>query len=252
MRAWTFSHKQVVLQLRVRTCYMLSSQSFYCCPVSTEYMFAAQQYLCSSEIIWSVSVAQLKYSMFLSVQDTKGDTKSRVLKPRVTPDLGWEQVTLPQLVVQLHSLFKQRVFLLTQVGDLLANLLWVLSAAAAKKTIPLTQLSLKWLNAPCKCHQVFTQGLEGRQRIHFEVFASVMCLPTELFVVVNTWLERSLLVSRPLRSCSRASFLARISSRLVSSPSRSSSPLLCSSTRSISSSSQRFCSSIFCSHIMQE
>lgn len=66
-------------------------------------------------------------------------------------------------------------------------------------------------------------------------------------MVVNTWLERSLLVSRPLRSCSRASFLARISSRLVSSPFRSSSPLLCSSTRSISSSSHRFCSSIFCS-----
>lgn len=62
---------------------------------------------------------------------------------------------------------------------------------------------------------------------------------------LNTWLERSLLVSRLLRSCSRASFLARISSRLVSSPSSSSSPLLCSRTRSISSSSQRFCSSIF-------
>lgn len=64
--------------------------------------------------------------------------------------------------------------------------------------------------------------------------------------VVRTWLERSLLVSRPLRSCSSASFLARISSRFVSSPSRSSSPLLCSSTRSISSSSHRFWSSIFC------
>lgn len=62
---------------------------------------------------------------------------------------------------------------------------------------------------------------------------------------MNTWLERSLLVSRLLRSCRRASFLARISSLLVSSPSSSSSPLLCSRTRSISSSNQRFCSSIF-------
>lgn len=62
---------------------------------------------------------------------------------------------------------------------------------------------------------------------------------------MNTWLERSLLVSRLLRSCRMASFLARISSLLVSSPSSSSSPLLCSRTRSISSSSQRFCSSIF-------
>ncbi len=46
---------------------------------------------------------------------------------------------------------------------------------------------------------------------------------------------------------SKASFLAKICSLLVSSPSRSSSPRRCSRTFSISSSSQRFCSSIFCS-----
>lgn len=79
-------------------------------------MFAAQQHFITNKMC-SFSATQLKICL---------------------SDLRWEQVTLPQLIVQLHSLFKQWVFLLTQVRDLLADLLWVLSTAAAKKPVPLT------------------------------------------------------------------------------------------------------------------
>lgn len=166
---------------------------------------------------------------------------------RVISDLRWEQVTLPQLIIQLNSLLKQWIFLLAQVGDLLADLFGVLSAATAKEAVPLAQLSLKRLNSPAKCHQVLTKGLVGRWIQTFSICKFPEPLTVWGFAFINTWLERSRLISSPLRSCSRASFLARIVSRLVSSPSRSSSPLLWSRTRSISSSSQRFCSSIFCS-----
>lgn len=65
-------------------------------------------------------------------------------------DLRRKQVALAQFVIELHSLFKQRVFLLAQVGYLLANLLWILSAAAPQEPIPFTQLMLKRLNATSK------------------------------------------------------------------------------------------------------
>lgn len=81
-------------------------------------------------------------------------------------DLRRKQVALSQFIIQLHSLFKQRVFLLAQVGNLLANLLWILSAAAPQKPIPFTQLMLKRLNATCKQHQVFTQGLKKTEHKH--------------------------------------------------------------------------------------
>lgn len=38
-------------------------------------------------------------------------------------DLRRKQVALSQFIIQLHSLLQQRVFLLAQVGNLLANLL---------------------------------------------------------------------------------------------------------------------------------
>lgn len=60
-----------------------------------------------------------------------------------------------------------------------------------------------------------------------------------------TWLERSRLLSRPFFSCSRASFLATIASRFLSSSSSSSKARRCSRTLSISMSSHFFCSSIF-------
>lgn len=75
-------------------------------------------------------------------------------------DLRRKQVALSQFIIQLHPLLEQRVFLLAQVGNLLADLLRVLSAAAAQKAVPFTQLMLKSLNATREQHQVFTQGLK--------------------------------------------------------------------------------------------
>lgn len=81
-------------------------------------------------------------------------------------NLRRKQAALAQFIIQLHSLFKQRVFLLAQVGNLLANLLWILSAAAPQKPIPFTQLMLKRLYAARKQHQVFTQGLKKTKHKH--------------------------------------------------------------------------------------
>lgn len=82
--------------------------------------------------------------------------KFQVLEPKVISHLRWEQAALPELVIKLHPLFQQWIFLLTQIWDLLANLFGILGAAASKETVPFTQLSLKRLDATCKCHQVFT------------------------------------------------------------------------------------------------
>lgn len=43
-----------------------------------------------------------------------------------------EQVALSQFVVQLHPLFEEQLLLLSEVGDLLSDLLRVLSAATTQ------------------------------------------------------------------------------------------------------------------------
>lgn len=70
----------------------------------------------------------------------------------------------------------------------MANLLRVLSAAAAKKTIPLTQLSLKCLNTPRQCQQVFTQGLEDEEKKKVLSLCEFLVSPDDnhLIVAVNT------------------------------------------------------------------
>lgn len=133
-------------------------------------------------------ISCLIWSIFLSILCSVNENMFEPWSNTVS-DLRWEQVTLPQLIIQLNSLFKQWIFLLSQVGNLLADLLGVLSSAAMKETVPLTQFLLKWLNTSGKHHQVFTQGLTRRWIHSFSIWQVSVSLKLVLFCYYLTGAE---------------------------------------------------------------
>lgn len=110
------------------------------------------------------SVQSLK--LLLRVQARHGaNLKVKTCEKISNFHLRREQVALSQFVVQLHPLFEEQLFLLPEVGDLLSDLLGVLSTATTEQTVPLGQLPLQRLDSARQGQQVFTKSLERKQTI---------------------------------------------------------------------------------------